>query len=112
MPIETDVRKLNVNGDWGEWSEWSKCSRECNGGIQFIQRRCNNPVTVNQGRYCLGERKRYKVCNTEPCINNPYYDEHFKNEQCVRHNGNSAKNKGANWKFHLFERNYELYFLY
>lgn len=32
-----------IDGEWGNWSDWSVCSRECNGGIQFIQRECNNP---------------------------------------------------------------------
>ena len=55
----------NVNGAWGEWSSWSECNRECNGGIQFIFRECNNPKPSKNGKYCLGERKRYRVCNTE-----------------------------------------------
>ncbi|RNA34037.1 A disintegrin and metallo ase with thrombospondin motifs 12, partial [Brachionus plicatilis] len=35
--------KNPTNGGWGNWSKWSKCSRECNGGVQFIERKCNNP---------------------------------------------------------------------
>lgn len=54
-----------INGGWGEWSIWSECNRECNGGIQFTYRECDNPRPTNNGKYCLGERKRYRVCNTE-----------------------------------------------
>lgn len=33
-----------VDGGWGKWSDWSNCSRECNGGIKFTERKCNNPM--------------------------------------------------------------------
>lgn len=56
-----------VAGGWSDWGEWSVCSETCGGGIQFSGRDCTSPIPKNGGRYCLGERKRYQVCNTKPC---------------------------------------------
>lgn len=33
-----------IDGEWGDWSEWSNCSHSCNGGVQFKDRKCNNPT--------------------------------------------------------------------
>ncbi|XP_030020100.2 A disintegrin and metalloproteinase with thrombospondin motifs 12 [Manduca sexta] len=71
------------NGDWGPWSEWSECSRTCGAGVSTQSRECNNPEPYNNGNYCIGDRSRYKVCNTDPCpINEPT----FREVQCSRHN--------------------------
>uniref|UniRef100_A0A8C4F770 ADAM metallopeptidase with thrombospondin type 1 motif, 12 n=1 Tax=Dicentrarchus labrax TaxID=13489 RepID=A0A8C4F770_DICLA len=59
-----------VNGGWGQWSTWSYCSRTCGTGVQSAERECNNPKPEFGGRYCTGERKRYRTCNTKPCQNN------------------------------------------
>ncbi|XP_017267700.1 A disintegrin and metalloproteinase with thrombospondin motifs 12 [Kryptolebias marmoratus] len=59
-----------VNGGWGQWSKWSHCSRTCGTGVQSAERECNNPKPEFGGRYCTGERKRYRTCNTKPCQNN------------------------------------------
>uniref|UniRef100_A0A8C8A0A4 ADAM metallopeptidase with thrombospondin type 1 motif, 12 n=1 Tax=Oryzias sinensis TaxID=183150 RepID=A0A8C8A0A4_9TELE len=56
-----------VNGGWGQWSTWSYCSRTCGTGVQSAERECNNPKPEFGGRYCTGERKRYRTCNTKPC---------------------------------------------
>uniref|UniRef100_A0A8C9SL74 ADAM metallopeptidase with thrombospondin type 1 motif, 12 n=1 Tax=Scleropages formosus TaxID=113540 RepID=A0A8C9SL74_SCLFO len=57
-----------VNGGWGEWSAWSHCSRTCGAGVHSAQRECNRPKPEFGGKYCMGERKRYRVCNTKRCI--------------------------------------------
>ncbi|CAK6950782.1 LOW QUALITY PROTEIN: A disintegrin and metalloproteinase with thrombospondin motifs 12 [Scomber scombrus] len=63
-----------VNGGWGQWSTWSYCSRTCGTGVQSAERECNNPKPEFGGKYCTGERKRYRTCNTKPCEkNNPTF---------------------------------------
>ncbi|KAM4616153.1 A disintegrin and metalloproteinase with thrombospondin motifs 12-like [Polymixia lowei] len=65
-----------VNGGWGQWTTWSHCSRTCGAGVQSAERECNNPKPEFGGRYCTGERKRYRTCNTKPCLkNNPSFRE-------------------------------------
>ncbi|XP_042344921.1 A disintegrin and metalloproteinase with thrombospondin motifs 12 [Plectropomus leopardus] len=59
-----------VNGGWGQWSTWSHCSRTCGTGVQSADRECNSPKPEFGGKYCTGERKRYRTCNTKPCQNN------------------------------------------
>lgn len=54
-----------INGGWGEWGKFSECSRTCGGGVQLAERDCNNPAPQHKGRYCLGERKQIKICNTK-----------------------------------------------
>ncbi|XP_035382028.1 A disintegrin and metalloproteinase with thrombospondin motifs 12 [Electrophorus electricus] len=56
-----------VNGGWGQWSTWSHCSRTCGSGVQSAERECNQPKPEFGGKYCTGERKRYRICNTAPC---------------------------------------------
>uniref|UniRef100_A0A8C2WTC9 ADAM metallopeptidase with thrombospondin type 1 motif, 12 n=1 Tax=Cyclopterus lumpus TaxID=8103 RepID=A0A8C2WTC9_CYCLU len=56
-----------VNGGWGQWSTWSHCSRTCGTGVQSAERECSNPKPEFGGKYCTGERKRYRTCNTKPC---------------------------------------------
>ncbi|XP_019954888.2 A disintegrin and metalloproteinase with thrombospondin motifs 12 [Paralichthys olivaceus] len=56
-----------VNGGWGQWSTWSHCSRTCGTGVQSAERECNSPKPEFGGKYCTGERKRYRTCNTKPC---------------------------------------------
>nr|XP_020449606.1 A disintegrin and metalloproteinase with thrombospondin motifs 12-like [Monopterus albus] len=59
-----------VNGGWGQWSTWSHCSRTCGTGVQSAERECDNPKPEFGGKYCTGERKRYRTCNTKPCQKN------------------------------------------
>lgn len=59
-----------VNGGWGNWGSMGKCSRTCGGGIQFAERECNTPAPKNGGRYCVGERKKFSICNTKVTIIN------------------------------------------
>ncbi|XP_066510062.1 A disintegrin and metalloproteinase with thrombospondin motifs 12-like [Hoplias malabaricus] len=57
-----------VNGGWGQWSTWSHCSRTCGSGVQSAERECDQPKPEFGGRYCTGERKRYRICNTLKCV--------------------------------------------
>lgn len=78
------------DGGWGPWSEWSECSRTCGAGVSTQSRECNNPEPVNNGNYCIGDRSRYKVCNTDPC---PINEPSFREVQCSRHNNMPYKNE-------------------
>ncbi|XP_049871577.1 A disintegrin and metalloproteinase with thrombospondin motifs 7-like [Pectinophora gossypiella] len=84
-----------VDGGWGEWSEWSECSRTCGAGVSTQARECNNPPPENNGAYCIGDRSRYKVCNTDPCpINEPT----FREVQCAKYNNITYHNETiADW---------------
>ncbi|XP_041918087.1 A disintegrin and metalloproteinase with thrombospondin motifs 7 isoform X1 [Alosa sapidissima] len=83
-----------VNGGWEPWSEWSDCSRTCGAGVQSAQRDCTNPAPRHGGRYCLGERRRYKICNTDPC---PPDQLSFRHIQCSNFNTMPYKGKFYQW---------------
>ncbi|KAI5101712.1 A disintegrin and metalloproteinase with thrombospondin motifs 12, partial [Silurus meridionalis] len=57
-----------VKGGWGQWGTWSHCSRTCGSGVQSADRECDKPKPAFGGKYCTGERKRYRICNTAPCV--------------------------------------------
>ncbi|KAH8266756.1 hypothetical protein KR026_005522 [Drosophila bipectinata] len=90
-----------VNGGWGNWSEWSDCSRSCGGGVSTQQRECDSPVPANGGVFCIGERKRYKVCRKRPC---PEYEPSFRAQQCAKFDNVSYQ--GATYKWlPFFDKN-------
>ncbi|KAF7660943.1 hypothetical protein LDENG_00271390 [Lucifuga dentata] len=84
----------SVNGGWAAWSDWSACSRTCGAGVQNAQRDCDNPVPKYKGKYCLGERRRYKICNTTPC---PPDQPTFREVQCGHFNTVPYKGKFYKW---------------
>lgn len=51
------------SGEWEEWGPYCECSKSCGGGIQVSTRECKN--TANGGAYCIGERHRLMICNTQ-----------------------------------------------
>eukprot|EP00794_Sanderia_malayensis_P005938 gene5938-6628_t len=73
-----------VNGGWGSWSSFAACSRSCGGGISRSSRDCNNPRPSNGGSYCLGVRRRYRSCHSQPC---PENSKSFRGLQCSAFNG-------------------------
>ncbi|XP_065724209.2 A disintegrin and metalloproteinase with thrombospondin motifs 7 isoform X1 [Drosophila suzukii] len=90
-----------VNGGWGDWSEWSECSRSCGGGVSTQKRECDNPVPANGGVFCIGERKRYKICRKRPC---PEEEPSFRAQQCARFDNVSYQ--GATYKWlPFFDKN-------
>ncbi|XP_061830889.2 A disintegrin and metalloproteinase with thrombospondin motifs 7 [Nerophis lumbriciformis] len=84
----------SVNGGWGSWTEWTACSRSCGAGIVSAQRDCDDPIPKNRGKYCLGERQRYRICNTSPCQNNA---PSFRDIQCSHFNSAPYKGTFYNW---------------
>ncbi|XP_034536697.1 A disintegrin and metalloproteinase with thrombospondin motifs 7 [Notolabrus celidotus] len=85
----------SVNGGWASWSEWSACSRTCGAGVQNAHRDCDNPVPTYRGKYCLGERRRYKICNAAPC---PHEQQSFRSSQCATFNSVPYKGKFYKWE--------------
>ncbi|KAK0072793.1 hypothetical protein PV325_010782, partial [Microctonus aethiopoides] len=65
--VRMGSRPSAINGGWGEWGSPGECSRTCGGGVRVTERECDNPRPSNLGRYCLGERRRVEVCNSNPC---------------------------------------------
>ncbi|XP_072288880.1 A disintegrin and metalloproteinase with thrombospondin motifs 12-like [Eucyclogobius newberryi] len=83
-----------VNGGWGPWSTWSFCSRTCGTGVQSADRECNSPKPEFGGKYCTGERRRYRTCNTKPCLNDL---PSFREMQCSEFNTVSYHNELYQW---------------
>nr|XP_023026845.1 A disintegrin and metalloproteinase with thrombospondin motifs 7-like [Leptinotarsa decemlineata] len=92
--IEVGERPEAINGGWGSYGSWSSCSRTCGGGVSISQRECDNPVPQYGGRYCLGERKKYKICNKDPC---PPDQPSFREVQCTEHNEKPFNGKLHTW---------------
>ncbi|XP_037934525.1 A disintegrin and metalloproteinase with thrombospondin motifs 12 [Teleopsis dalmanni] len=95
VPMEEKITP--INGGWGNWSEWSQCSVSCGGGISMQQRECNSPVPTNGGLFCIGERKRYKICKKNAC---PIGEQGFRAKQCA--NYDDIPYQGAIYKWQPF----------
>ncbi|KAH0627867.1 hypothetical protein JD844_008401 [Phrynosoma platyrhinos] len=83
-----------VHGGWGSWSPWSHCTRTCGAGIQMAERQCNNPEPQFGGKYCTGERKRYRMCNIKLC---PKVTPNFRQMQCSEFDTVAYKNEFYQW---------------
>uniref|UniRef100_A0A7E4W1Q7 Peptidase M12B domain-containing protein n=1 Tax=Panagrellus redivivus TaxID=6233 RepID=A0A7E4W1Q7_PANRE len=73
-------QRSKQDGSWGEWREWEDCSRTCGGGIQKALRDCDSPKPSNGGKYCVGQRERYRPCNIQEC---PWDTLGFREMQCA-----------------------------
>ncbi|XP_023217439.1 A disintegrin and metalloproteinase with thrombospondin motifs 7-like [Centruroides sculpturatus] len=87
-------RLETINGEWGSWSPWSECSRSCGAGVMHSERHCDNPMPGNGGQYCIGERKRYRICQTEPC---PENSPSFRSVQCSEFDNIPYKEQLYTW---------------
>ncbi|XP_070599586.1 A disintegrin and metalloproteinase with thrombospondin motifs 12 [Erythrolamprus reginae] len=83
-----------INGAWGSWSPWSHCTRTCGAGIQAAERHCNNPEPQFRGKYCTGERKRYRMCNVKACQQST---PNFRQMQCSEFDTVAYKNEFYQW---------------
>lgn len=86
-----------IDGGWSKWSAYSTCSRSCGGGVSQATRNCTSPEPQNGGKYCLGDRVKYKSCNVHECeytrrIGVDYRDYIYhdpRNDLCSKYNGQS-----------------------
>ncbi|XP_050823286.1 A disintegrin and metalloproteinase with thrombospondin motifs 7 [Gopherus flavomarginatus] len=92
--VQVGYRPDAIDGGWGTWSSWSACSRTCGAGVQNAERQCNNPTPKYGGKYCLGERKRFRVCNMKPC---PTDKPSFRHLQCSQFDAMLYKGKLYKW---------------
>ncbi|XP_048469866.1 A disintegrin and metalloproteinase with thrombospondin motifs 6-like [Rhincodon typus] len=89
------TRPEGVDGAWGPWSSWGECSRTCGGGVSYSGRQCDSPRPTIGGRYCLGERKRFRSCNIDDC---PPGSQDFREKQCAEFNKIAFRGKYYDWK--------------
>ncbi|CAG2065264.1 unnamed protein product, partial [Timema podura] len=92
--VPQGTTSIAVNGGWGDWGPASECSRTCGGGMSVIQRKCDNPQPSYRGKYCLGDRNRYSLCNTDPC---PKGDVPFLDYQCAQWNDVLRRGEKHTW---------------
>nr|XP_060611394.1 A disintegrin and metalloproteinase with thrombospondin motifs 7 [Anolis sagrei ordinatus] len=92
--VHVGYRPESTNGGWSAWGSWASCSRTCGAGVQSAERQCDSPMPKYGGRYCLGERKRFRVCNTQPC---PAEQPSFRQIQCSRFDARPYKGKFYKW---------------
>ncbi|KAJ8979150.1 hypothetical protein NQ317_016770 [Molorchus minor] len=83
-----------IDGGWGEWSSWSECTRSCGAGVSVMKRVCDHPRPTAGGRFCVGERKRYRICNTNAC---PTGQPSFRAVQCSRYRNHTYEGKKYEW---------------
>uniref|UniRef100_A0A8C8Z8Y0 ADAM metallopeptidase with thrombospondin type 1 motif 12 n=1 Tax=Prolemur simus TaxID=1328070 RepID=A0A8C8Z8Y0_PROSS len=92
--ITVGKKPESIPGGWGRWSPWSHCSRTCGAGAQSAERLCNNPEPKFGGKYCTGERKRYRLCNVHPCRSDTPT---FRQMQCSEFDTVPYKNEFYHW---------------
>ncbi|NXK50305.1 ATS7 metalloproteinase, partial [Chauna torquata] len=92
--VPVGYRPDAIDGSWGPWSSWAACSRSCGAGVQSAERQCSSPTPKYGGRYCLGERKRFRICNVRPC---PPNKPSFRQVQCSQFNPMLYKGKLYRW---------------
>ncbi|XP_072027188.1 A disintegrin and metalloproteinase with thrombospondin motifs 9-like isoform X2 [Amphiura filiformis] len=80
-----------VDGGWGAWGSYGDCSRTCGGGIRQSSRKCDSPLPLNGGQYCIGVRTRFRSCNIRSCPDN---EPSIREVQCAAHNGKHYNIKG------------------
>jgi len=88
-------KPLPIDGRWGSWSNWTACSRSCGGGVQKTTRECNKPRPAFNGKSCIGERARHRLCNVKPCAINSLS---FREKQCTSFNNKPYRGRLFRWK--------------
>uniref|UniRef100_A0A665TIL3 ADAM metallopeptidase with thrombospondin type 1 motif, 17 n=1 Tax=Echeneis naucrates TaxID=173247 RepID=A0A665TIL3_ECHNA len=73
----------HVDGDWSPWNQWSMCSRTCGTGVQFRQRKCDNPPYDKICHHC-------NPCEGPPC---PKGVPSFRDLQCLSYDRHARKKK-------------------
>ena len=57
--------KDKKDGVWQVLQDWSDCTKICDGGYQYLQRKCVG--RKNGGANCPGDEILKRVCNPQPC---------------------------------------------
>jgi hypothetical protein len=68
LSIEKEINDPNrspFDGYWKVLQAWSTCTLKCGGGTQTLQLLCVPPK--KNGKKCIGEGVRTKLCNQQPC---------------------------------------------
>lgn len=92
--VPVGFRPEAVDGSWSGWSAWSVCSRTCGVGVQNAERQCTQPVPKYKGKYCVGERKRVRLCNLQRC---PPGRPSFRHVQCSHFDAMLYKGQLHTW---------------
>ncbi|XP_044516221.1 A disintegrin and metalloproteinase with thrombospondin motifs 7 [Gracilinanus agilis] len=92
--VSVGFRPDAVDGGWAGWSSWSSCSRSCGVGVQSSERQCSNPTPKYGGKYCVGERKRYRLCSIQTC---PADRPSFRHIQCSQFDAMPYKGEQYKW---------------
>uniref|UniRef100_A0A2K6AI53 ADAM metallopeptidase with thrombospondin type 1 motif 7 n=1 Tax=Mandrillus leucophaeus TaxID=9568 RepID=A0A2K6AI53_MANLE len=92
--VPVGFRPEAVDGGWSGWSAWSICSRSCGVGVQSAERQCTQPTPKYKGRYCVGERKRFRLCNLQAC---PAGRPSFRHIQCSHFDAMLYKGQLHTW---------------
>lgn len=92
--VPVSFRPEAVDGGWSGWSAWSVCSRSCGMGVQSAERQCTQPVPKYKGKYCVGERKRFRLCGLQAC---PPGHPSFRQVQCSRFDAMPYKGRLYTW---------------
>ncbi|NXB93073.1 ATS7 metalloproteinase, partial [Vidua chalybeata] len=92
--VPVGFRPEPIDGGWSSWSSWASCSRSCGAGVQSAERHCSHPTPKYGGRFCLGERKRFRICNVRRC---PPDKPSFRQLQCSHFNPMLYKGKLYKW---------------
>ncbi|XP_064421805.1 A disintegrin and metalloproteinase with thrombospondin motifs 7 [Latimeria chalumnae] len=92
--VPVGYRPDRVNGGWGSWSSWSACTRTCGAGVQKAERQCDNPRPKYGGKFCLGERTRFRICDIKPCPSDKLT---FRHIQCSQFDTMPYKGKLYEW---------------
>uniref|UniRef100_A0A3Q3KHW4 ADAM metallopeptidase with thrombospondin type 1 motif, 10 n=1 Tax=Monopterus albus TaxID=43700 RepID=A0A3Q3KHW4_MONAL len=95
MCVAYGTHPEGVDGGWGLWSPWEECSRTCGGGVSSSVRHCDSPRPTIGGKYCLGERKRFRSCNIDEC---PAGSRDFREIQCSNFDSVPFRGKFYTWK--------------
>lgn len=62
-----DVIWFKVDGGWTTWESWTSCTRSCESGTQLRVRNCSQPAPQNGGKFCPGQMREERACNTQAC---------------------------------------------
>uniref|UniRef100_A0A0P5WCA6 A disintegrin and metalloproteinase with thrombospondin motifs n=3 Tax=Daphnia magna TaxID=35525 RepID=A0A0P5WCA6_9CRUS len=92
--VQMGDRPQLIDGEWGEWGPWSDCTRTCGAGLASSARLCDNPAPAHGGKYCVGERRRYRVCNLDPC---PADGPSYRAVQCSVFDATPYKGENHTW---------------